>query len=160
MKFFLPLFLLMIPAAVSAAGIEVRPAELHVESGSTAELVVANPTSDVQIFEVYADDFDSLLDINPRSFMLEAGGRKIVTVQVSASEFDEGIMSTLISVVSSPLVDSRFQAKTGVKIPTTITAVEKATYFEFLKWLSLTTLLIGLFALLLHTVLRKKATRF
>jgi|SRR3989338_1450422 len=110
-KYFVLLFLFF-PAVIFAAGIEVTPAKL---TGS-GEIVVVNPTPDVQVFEVYADDFAGMIEINPASFVLEANGSKNVTVSIK-SEQRKGIRATNISVVGKPLAESRFTAGTGVKIP-------------------------------------------
>lgn len=120
-----------IPPAL-AAGIEVSPAnfDIKLESGKsfTGQLTVANPTADVQIFEISADEFAEIFEFKPASFTLESGERKTVHIGVSApnSRLSESrLFSTNISVLASPLADSRFQANTGVKIPINITTAEQ-----------------------------------
>ncbi|MCK4799806.1 hypothetical protein KAS31_02415 [Candidatus Parcubacteria bacterium] len=129
MKNFLILILIfvLLPALSQAAGIQVSPSkiDLTLETGSgsvSRELVVANPTADIQIFEVYPDEFSEIIKTNPASFTLEAGERKVVTVTArsSATENISQVLKTNLSVVSKPLVETRLQANTGVKIPLSI----------------------------------------
>lgn len=115
---------LLAPALIFAAGIQVSPSKLEVTvppgKNVNKNLVVANPTADVQLFSVYADDFERNIIPDPASFTLEAGGRKNVSLSLKSPE--SGTISTTISVVGRPMVDARLQANTGVKIPITITA--------------------------------------
>ncbi|MBI2607966.1 MAG: hypothetical protein HYW51_04030 [Candidatus Doudnabacteria bacterium] len=115
---------LLFPSMVSAAGIDISPAKIDLEThkDQTAEQVitVANPTADVQVFEVYADDFKNLFTFTPASFTLEAGERKTVTLSFDGKSTDSALLSTNISVLATPLADARFNANTGVKIPTTV----------------------------------------
>jgi hypothetical protein len=112
----------VLPFVAIAAGIQVSPSRLDVTvpAGRIAqrELVVANPTADVQLFTVYADEFEEYIKPNPASFTVEAGGRKTVIINIKGS--DNGTLSTNISIVGKPLVDARLQTNTGVKIPITI----------------------------------------
>ncbi len=117
--------LLLFPSLALASGIKVSPEKLQFETGGKTqrkEIVVANPTADVQLFEVYADDFSKAITANPASFTLEAGNRKTVTITVDPSKLGSGITTTNLSVVGKPLTDSRVQINTGVKIPITISA--------------------------------------
>jgi len=130
-KFFVPVFVLLFPILSQAAGIQVSPSRMdfavEVNKTESKELVVLNPTADVQIFEVYPDEFSEIIKANPASFVLEAGARKTVTVTVKP--FTKGntsrILSTNLSVVGKPFAEARLQANTGVKIPITITAAAK-----------------------------------
>ncbi len=128
MKKILTITLLLFPLFVSAAGIQVSPSKLDLEGEAgkslSAEITVSNPTSDIQLFEVYPDDLEDVVSADPKSFTLEAGAKKIV--KITASSQTPGILKTNLSVVSKPLADSRFNADTGVKIPIEITAAEKA----------------------------------
>lgn len=122
------LTLIFLPVVTLASGISVSPAklELAVQAGTTISeaLTVTNPTADVQLFEIYADDFTDMFAFNPATFTLEAGARKTVQMTVNPRQSrlsDSSVLSTTLSVVSKPLADSRFQANTGVKIPASIT---------------------------------------
>ena len=112
---------------MSAAGIEVSPARLDLKVDSeatTAQITVANPTADVQVFEIYADDFSEMFEFNPASFTLESGARKSVQITIFPSRRwggnEGGVLATTISVLATPLASSRVTAATGVKIPITI----------------------------------------
>lgn len=125
------LLVLLIPALASAAGIDVSPAtiDLAVNKDETAEetIVVANPTADVQIFEIYADDFKNLFTFAPASFTLEAGERISVRLSFDPKPTNSALLSTNISVLATPLADSKFNANTGVKIPTTVRILHNET---------------------------------
>ena len=128
-KFFIFIFtLILLPVLSQAAGIQVSPSKIDfvLEIGDESvskELIVANPTADIQIFEVYPDEFSEIIKTNPASFTLEAGERKVVTVTVYSIVTTENIsqiLKTNLSVVGKPLIETRLQANTGVKIPLSI----------------------------------------
>ncbi|MEA2098403.1 MAG: hypothetical protein U9P70_05020 [Patescibacteria group bacterium] len=127
-KFFILIFILiLLPVSLQATGIQVSPSKIDFILGIgcesvSEELIVANPTADIQIFEVYPDEFYEIIKTNPASFTLEAGERKVVTVTVysSITENISQVLKTNLSVVSKPLIETRLQANTGVKIPLSI----------------------------------------
>ena len=138
MKNFLILILVLIllPVSSQAAGIQVSPSKidfiLEANKSVSKELIVANPTADVQIFEVYPDEFPETIEANPASFTLEAGGRKtvIVTAHPAITENTSQILKTNLSVVGKPLIETRLQANTGVKIPLSIVIEHVVTETE------------------------------
>ncbi len=105
-----------------AIGIEVTPSKVtitaHPGEESTIRLSVTNPSKDVALFEVYPDALESMISASPKSFTLEAGAQRYVTVAISPEK--EGQYTADLSVVARPLGDQTFQAGTGVKIPLTI----------------------------------------
>lgn len=112
-----------------AAGIQVSPAlvEFSVPENvgeKTVQITVANPTADVQILEVYVDDFAESFSIKPASFTLESGARKTVAIALLKnklpSQANLGLAGT-ISVVGKPLAEGRVNVGTGIKLPFTIT---------------------------------------
>lgn len=117
---------ILLPSTTIAAGIQVTPEKLdfEVNKTQTKEIVVANPTADVQLFEIYPDDYDSSIKANPASFTLEAGARKKVLITVDSAKL-VGVTSTNLSIVSKPLADSKIQVNAGVKIPINITTNNK-----------------------------------
>ncbi|MCK5332574.1 hypothetical protein KAJ41_01775 [Candidatus Parcubacteria bacterium] len=124
MKKILILAFLLLPTIIQAAGIQVSLSKMDfaVEIGggvAIKELVVVNPTADVQVFEVYPDEFSEIIKANPTSFTLEAGARKTVMVKVDPTDIkgSSKILRTNFSVLGRPLVESRLQTNTGVKIP-------------------------------------------
>jgi len=123
---FIGLILLGVPFGVCAAGIQVSPSSLKFEirAGEEAEkeIVVVNPAADVQIFEIFADEFSDLVKINVSSFTLEPNSKKTVSIKIDSKSKNKnpGIYKTHLSVIAKPLLDSRFQANTGVKIPVLI----------------------------------------
>ena len=112
------------PTAINAAGIEVSPSRLDLQvpqnGSATVDLTTSNPTADVQLFEVYPDDFAGNIKAVPSSFTLESGSRKQITITVNAmSQAIDSVLATHISILAHPLADVGFQANTGVKIPLT-----------------------------------------
>ena len=128
MKNFLILILIFIllPVLSQAAGLQVSPSKIDIvleaNKSASKELIVTNPTADVQIFEVYPDEFSEIIKANPASFTLEAGGRKtvIITANINTAENTSQVLKTNLSVVGKPLIETRLQANTGVKIPLSI----------------------------------------
>jgi len=123
------IFGICLPLAMAqAAGIQVAPARLDFqtspEKAASQNLTIINPTADVQLFEVYTDDFTELIKAVPTSFTLEAGAKKIVSITVDAAGQKQKAnesLSTNLSVVGKPLADKQLSVGTGVKIPLTIT---------------------------------------
>jgi P pilus assembly chaperone PapD len=153
--------LLLLPALSLAAGIQVSPSHLDIKlakKSTSAEIVVANPTSDVQIFDVYADDFSDQIKANPSSFTLEAGSRKAVAINVAASGLQrDSTVTTFLSVVGSPLADSHIQARTGVKIPVSITVTTLPWYSSLPWWAWLAIgLAVIILAAIIYTIRQKK----
>jgi hypothetical protein len=130
----------LLPVVTSAAGIEVSPAKLNLDAKTAkAELIVANPTADVQIFHIYADDFEERIKLSPQSFTLESGARKVVVVTIiepSENLKQTGVFATNISIIGKPLAEGTFSVATGVKIPITINpgSVDKATDYSKAVW--------------------------
>lgn len=157
--FYILFFLfLLFPHSVIAAGVEASPSKLELRtSGSNvkAELSVRNPSADVQLFEVYPDEFGEDIKILPESFVLEAGSSKAVAISYVAKNGKEKIIKTNISVVARPLSESRFQFNSGIKIPITIIVDVKAQLIPW--WIyAIAIALIILGALFIYIQKKKK----
>lgn len=115
------IFGILLPNIALAAGIQATPEKLEFEVNKTQtkEIIIANPTADIQLFEVYPDDYDRSIKASPASFTLEAGARKKVEITVDSSRLS-GMVSTNLSIIAKPLVDSKIQVDAGVKIPIVI----------------------------------------
>lgn len=116
------------PLLAQASGLLVSPEALSVnlkEQSAETELVVSNPTANVQLFEVYPDAFEKNIKIYPASFTLESGERRTVKLTIAAFPQNpwqgKGILSANISVVAKPLTAVQVQVGAGVKIPLTAT---------------------------------------
>ena len=139
MKYLLLISLLFFQTA-QAAGIQVSPSRLDINvaggKDTSVKIVVANPTTDVQIFEIYPDEFTQIISANPASFSLEAGSRKTVKIIINSKSAREesGTISTSLSVLGKPLADSRLQANTGIKIPLTVTVVSTTNSFDYRQY--------------------------
>lgn len=125
------LTLCLLASPVGAAGIEVSPAQIEFSfpekmTEKTVQITVANPTADVQVFEVYADDFTQSFTIQPASFTLESGARKTLAITLKKSQLPSqanlGLAGT-ISIVGQPLAEGRVNVGTGIKLPFTVTLV-------------------------------------
>lgn len=121
----LPLFL---PIISFAAGIQVSPASLNIivspKEETTQSFTVANPTADVQIFELDADDYPKYIQPIPKSFTLESGARKVISLKIiglGPLEKADQKLTTNLSIVSKPLSDTDLSIGAGVKLPLEIT---------------------------------------
>lgn len=119
--------------SANASGVKVNPSKLEIavkiNESVSREITVTNPTSDVQIFKVYPDDFSDIIKVDPSSFTLEAGTEKTVTitVEIKGDTNNSGTLNTDISVVAKPLAETGFQTNAGVKIPLSIAVSENSS---------------------------------
>lgn len=126
--------------SADASGVKVNPSKLEIavkaNESISEEIIVTNPTSDVQIFKAYPDDFPDIIKVNPASFTLEAGTDKKVNIAISAigDQKPLGVFKTNISVVAKPLAETQFEANAGVKIPISITIAESGSPRPISKW--------------------------
>jgi len=119
-----------------ASGISVSPAKLEwllSQNKKIADktITIANPTADVLLIEVYADEFSNIITAHPQTFTLEAGALKSVQVQINKLNWDNSqsaILSTNLSVTARPLAESQVNIGAGVKIPITIQLDSKKKY--------------------------------
>jgi hypothetical protein len=153
--------LLFFPAITSAAGISITPSKLdfilNEKKIASQEIVIANPTADVQLFEVSSDEFEKIIKSVPASFTLEAGGKKTVLITIEPSQLQTGqIISANLSVISRLLKDDGLKVGTGVKIPIKIAIKQsKQRNYSFL-WLTGGTLLLLLAGLIFTKIKPKK----
>ena len=124
------LFLCLLALSAShafAVGLTVRPSEISVTSvpgrEMSARLTVKNSSRDVSFFEVYPDGTESIVKVDPASFILESGAERQVEIKVTPRE--AGRIETLISVVAKPVSAIGLQAGAGVKIPLHIVSESK-----------------------------------
>ena len=166
----IPVLLILQPLFAQAAGIQVSPARLDFivpgNSQVSQNLTVVNPTADVQLFEVYPDDFTENVKAVPQSFTLEAGAKKTVAITVNpqtGSLQNQGqILSTNLSVVGKPLADNqKFSVGTGVKIPLNITLTAgsapnntKTPFAAIL--LAVAIIILGLWSFYIHKTANRK----
>ncbi len=114
--------LLLAPQFVLAAGIEVKPSKLNVELGAGGgqyNLEIKNPSKQVQVFEVYPDDFADIISVSLESFTLEAGATRSVVLDIKPKG-ESRALQTNLSVVAKNLVGQNFPAQAGLKIPVNI----------------------------------------
>lgn len=116
----------LFPFAASAAGLSITPARLDfaVTDGrqTSKNITVMNPTNDVMVFEVYADEFEDIVKVSPESFTLEAGTRKEVTVMVDPLKTGQSqTLATNLSVLGKALAESKVNVAAGAKLPIAIT---------------------------------------
>ena len=111
-------------------GLAVTPSELKfvqtaLES-SWAKLSVRNASDEVTLFEVYPDDFESIVRASPSSFILEAGEKR--EGQIRSSFRQSGQYRTDISVLARPIAASSFNAAGGMKIPLTVSVSQASSW--------------------------------
>ncbi len=115
----------LVPTSAGATGIAVSPSKLVIQTGSeqasTAYFTVSNPNNQVQVFEIYVDNFQNLIRVDPPVFTLSPGGVKKVAIGVNPQSPGQGSQMTTISVLSYPLSGNGVQIAAGAKISLTIT---------------------------------------
>ncbi|MFH1894327.1 MAG: hypothetical protein ABH813_00255 [Patescibacteria group bacterium] len=135
-NFLIPIIFLFFTADfVQAAAIKVFPSEVKIktESGVLAkgEITVENPTEDITLYEVYADDFSDWILPKPESFFLKAREKQRVVLEIKNK--DKGVFLTYLSVVAKPLSERKFKIDSGVKIPLEIRISEGEEGFLLAK---------------------------
>ncbi|MBU4332282.1 hypothetical protein KKD20_04120 [Patescibacteria group bacterium] len=154
---------LLTTTIAQAVGVSAVPSKLKVDAAaneiSSAHLTIKNPSNKVSIYDVYADDYQTWIKIQPMSFTLEAGEIKKVTLSIKPPQ--AGVFSTNISVVAKPLSTREFQANSGIKIPIQISVLENR---QKKNWLTMTNalyvidILLG-FILLMTFVTRRRRSK-
>ncbi|MBU3924632.1 hypothetical protein KJ854_01710 [Patescibacteria group bacterium] len=160
------LFLLFAAVSINASGVTINPSKIDlavkINKPSSEKITITNPTSDVQIFKAYPDDFPDIIKTNPASFTLEAGAEKTVavTVEIKDGQNSLGIFNTNISVVAKPLAETGFQTNAGVKIPLSISIIASENNFPSRvsrqTYYNLAIIVLFGIGALEHFVLRKK----
>lgn len=116
-----------------ALGVEATPniIKISTDAGKSAEakITIKNPSKEVSLYEVYADEFEDKFSFSSTSFILEAGERKEISVFVNSKK--GGIFKTSISVVANSLTPNKFNVGSGVKIPVELSITEAQRNFKF-----------------------------
>ncbi len=124
---------LTLPLSSLAAGLQISPSRLNFtvvpNQEMTQKIVVANPTAEVQIYEITADDYTNYIKSVPKSFTLESGARKEVAVTVILAQANQKV-ATNLSIVAKPLTADGLTVGTGAKIPLEITVVETISSYN------------------------------
>ena len=120
---------------VYAVAIQIRPSQIKIEAEFGVlvkkEIFLENPTDKITLYEVYSDEFSEWVKITPASFTLESGEKKKVILELQKNE--EGIFSTMISVIAKPLSQREFKTAAGVKIPLEIKISQKEFFLAQLS---------------------------
>lgn len=111
------------PTNARAIGLAVTPSQLNLESmpGESVEasVTVKNASNEVAYFEAFPDAFNSMIDVSPKSFTLEADEARTLTVRVENKV--SGQFQTELSIVARPLGNTVYSAAGGIKIPLSLT---------------------------------------
>ncbi|MBZ9572153.1 hypothetical protein KJA15_02390 [Patescibacteria group bacterium] len=102
-----------------AIGIGTNPSflDLELKAGQSkkTEILVYNLSKVAGFFQVFPDELNDWIKIEPNNFRLEAGEKKEVKITISAKE--EGRKGTNLSVLAVPLDRQSFSVSPGLKIP-------------------------------------------
>ncbi|HLC63878.1 MAG TPA: hypothetical protein VJK25_00815 [Patescibacteria group bacterium] len=105
-----------------AAGISVTPSSLYFEQTvglkKSAYVEVKNLSAEPVIFNLYADEFEDQIRLEPGNFRLEPEESRKIKATVALKK--AGIFATNISVIAQDLDRRKFNVSTGVKIPVQI----------------------------------------
>lgn len=123
-------FLLSFDSAL-AIGIGAKPSfldlELKVGQSKEVEILVYNISQEPGIFQVFPDELNTWIKIEPNNFRLEAGENKEVKITVLAKE--EGGKAIYLSVLANPLDRSSFSVGPGLKIPLRLDVSKEGSIF-------------------------------
>ncbi|MBZ9569644.1 hypothetical protein KJA16_01845 [Patescibacteria group bacterium] len=115
-----------------AIGIGTKPSfldlELKVGQPKKTEILVYNISQEAGIFQVFPDELNEWIEIEPNNFRLEAGENKKVKITVLAKE--EGKKATNLSVLANPLDRQSFSVSSGIKIPMQLNVREERLIFS------------------------------
>lgn len=137
-----------------AIGIGAKPPfldlELKVGQSKKTKILVYNISQEAGIFQVFPDELNTWIKIEPSNFRLEAGENKEVKITVLAK--DEGGKATNLSVLANPLDRRSFSVGPGLKIPLRLNVKERsifsASVLEIFKK-NLSWILVGISAIVL-----------
>jgi hypothetical protein len=114
-----------------AIGIGAKPSfldlELKVGQSKEVKILVYNISQEAGIFQVFPDELNEWIKIEPNNFRLEAGENKEVKITVSAKE--GGGKAINLSVLASPLDRRSFSVGPGLKIPLRLNVKEERSIF-------------------------------
>ena len=146
---------------VLAIGIGAKPSflDLELKVGQTREvkILVYNTSQEAGIFQIFPDELNEWIKIEPNNFRLEAGENKETEIIVSAKE--GGRRAINLSVLATPLDRRSFSVAPGLKIPLRLNVKEEKSIFlasvleafrQGLPWISVgisAIVLIGFFLL-------------
>lgn len=114
-----------------AIGIGAKPSflDLELKIGQTKEtkILVYNISQEPGIFQVFPDELNDWIKIEPDNFRLEAGEDKEIKIKILAEE--GGKKATNLSISAIPLVRTSFSVSPGLKIPLRLNIEEKEEFF-------------------------------
>ncbi len=123
-------FLFSINSAL-AIGIGAKPSfldlELKVGQSKEVKILVYNISQEAGIFQVFPDELNEWIKIEPNNFRLEAGENREAKIIVSAKE--GGGKAINLSVLASPLDRRSFSVGPGLKIPLRLNVKEERPIF-------------------------------
>lgn len=114
-----------------AIGIGAKPSvldlELKVGKSKKTEILVYNLSQEAGIFQVFSEELNEWIKIEPNNFRLEAEENKKVKITVLPKE--EGIKAINLSVLATPLNRRSFSVGPGLKIPLRLNVKEEKSIF-------------------------------
>jgi len=152
-----------------AIGIGAKPSfldlELKVGQSKEVKILVYNISQEAGIFQVFPDELNEWIKIEPNNFRLEAGENEGIKIKILAKE--EGERVTNLSVLAIPLDRRSFSVGPGLKIPLKLNVKEEKSIFlasvlevfkQSLPWILVGILAIVLIGLFLLKFLKRRGT--
>jgi hypothetical protein len=150
-----------------AIGIGAKPSlldlELKVGQSKETKILVYNISQEAGIFQVFPDELNEWIKIEPNNFRLEAGENEEIKIKILAKE--EGERVTNLSVLAIPLDRQSFSVGPGLKIPLKLNVKEEKSIFlasvlgvfkQSLPWILVEILAIVLIGLFLLKFLKRR----
>lgn len=114
-----------------AIGIGAKPSflDLELRSGQPkkTEILIYNLSQEAGIFQVFPDELNDWIKIEPDNFRLEAGENK--EIKITAISKEEGIKTINLSVSATSLDRQSFSVGPGLKIPLRLNIKEEGPIF-------------------------------
>lgn len=141
---------------ILAIGVGAKPSsldlELKVGQSKETKILVYNISNEAGIFQIFPDELNDWIKIEPNNFRLEAGENKEVKINILAKE--EGKKAINLSISAKPLDRQNFSVNPGLKIPLNLNVIGKyglfmASISEIFNGKNLPKLGIGILAIIL-----------
>lgn len=148
---------------ILAIGVGAKPSfldlELKVGQSKETKILVYNISKEAGIFQVFPDELNDWIKVEPNNFRLEAGENKEVKINILAKE--EGKKAINLSISAKPLDRQNFSVNPGLKIPLSLNVTGKYRLFlasisEIFSEKNLPKLSIGILIIILNIFFLKK----
>ncbi|MBU1038916.1 hypothetical protein KKC17_01625 [Patescibacteria group bacterium] len=136
--FFISLVLFGLAPEVLAMGLGVSPTSLTIATNhqglAKTELVISNPSAEVGLFTIAADEYADWFVFQPAELRLDPKSQQRVNLIIKPNKV--GRYASNLSILAYPLDNRSFNAASGIKVPFNLTVVNLPTsqWQYYLGW--------------------------